>query len=315
MHGLVLFNGQPLSAERSLILSAAVIACFSGLFSALFVRDIIVQSDGLVVPAPPPTGEQQVRPPLRWYWENTVRKRVFWQVVLFTATFAFVRQTYRQFDMTLGKWSLRVLGPQAPIGLFYAVNPIIIVIMSPISALVLAAVNPYTMQIFGSLFSALSLFFLAGDASVLLIICTLALFTLGEAMYSSQTTPMILAMAPEALRATYSIMASVPIFASALVSAWMSGALLESYCPAPITTGTGSADAVHEAMRRCGLVWIWVAAVALLTPILLIALRRVIYTPDVRAKIDIALKRYREGERPAAPSRDDNDNVDDVIFE
>lgn len=300
MQGIVLFGGsKALSPERSLILSAAVVACFSGLFSALFVRDVVVQPDGTIVRGTT-AAEHEPRPPLRWYWENTFKKRAFWQVVLFTAAFAFVRQTYRQFDMTLGKWSLRVLGPAAPIGLFNAVNPTLIVFMSPISALVLAGVNPYLVQIVGSAFSALSLFFMSGDASVLLVVCTMALFTVGEAMYSSQTTPMVLAMAPDALRATYSVMASVPIFASALVSAWMSGALLTAYCPAPITVGAVTADEVHAAMRRCGRIWIWIAAVALLTPILLIALRRVIYTPEMRHRIDTALKRFGRG------GRDDN---------
>lgn len=309
-HGFLLLNGTPVSAERSLILSAAVVACFSGLFAALLVRDITVHADGHVTVAPATESSAlastRARPPLRWYWENTFKKRAFWQVVVFTATFAFVRQTYRQFDMTLGKWALRVLGPRAPIGLFYAVNPIIIVVMSPVSALVLAGFNPYTMQIVGSLFSSLALFFMAGDVSELLVVCTMALFTVGEAMYSSQTTPMVLAIAPQALRATYSILASVPIFASALVSAWMSGALLDTYCPAPIGIGAANGGDAHDAMRRCGLVWVWVAGVALLTPLLLLALRHWIYTDDVRYKIDIALKRYKDGERPAAPV-DDHD--------
>lgn len=296
MHQPLMLNNTPLSAERLLILSAAMVVCFAGLFVALLVRPIIVRADGTVFQGA--IAAQEPRS-LRWIWDNTVKKRVFWQVVLFAASFAFVKQIYRQFDMILSKWALRVLGPDAPIGLFYGINPLLIVVMAPVSAVVLSRFNPYTMQIVGSAFSAFALFFLSGDASELLVICTMALFTVGESMYSPQTSAIILAMAPESLQATYSVLATLPIYASAFATAWMSGALLDNYCSMPIT---GGAEGLREAMHRCGLMWVWIAAVALVTPVLLILLRCFIYTPEIRNRIDIALKRIT----------DENDNEIEV---
>lgn len=295
------------SPESLLIFSSAAAASLSGIVAALTLRDVTVRDDGAVLVAAGSAAEQAPalpRPPLRWYWENTVKKKMFWRVILFATVLAFVRQTYRQFDMTLNKWSLRVFGPDAPIGFFYAVNPGLIVVMAPISALVLKGFSPYLVQIVGSAFSALSLFFLSGEATELRVVCALALFTVGEAMYSSQSTPMILAMSPEVLRATYSVLASVPLFASALPSAWLGATLLGEYCPAPVAMINGTVEQLHAALHRCGIIWDWNAGIALLTPILLIAFWKVIYTAEVRHKIDVALRRTPDVARASDPPID-----------
>ena len=283
------------SSERLLILTGACITCISGLIAALAIRDITVLRDGsisfeptrtmktntdpLEIPPQKPAAIRccyWVRDGARFYWREMLCKRVFWQLVAFTTTLIFVRQIFRQFDTTLPKWTLRVLGSDAPIGSLYAINPTLIVVIAPLIAMCLPNVDLYSMIIGGSLISSLSIFLLAGKATIGSIVIALTIFSVGEAMYSPQTVTIVMAMSAENQEGTYSNLASLPVFISTLLVGIMSGSLMQNYCPAPLDP-----EDSHGA-RQCAYIWVVVASVALVTPLLLILFRWFIYTPDVK---------------------------------
>jgi len=305
-------RGYSASAERLLVLGGACATCLAGLLAALTLRDVemtregdvrerhaperlddagSLDTDALVEPEALAAAERGCcsrlgdclwRAPLakaRWYYRSTIKRRVFWQLIVFTTSMLFVRQIFRQLDTTLPKWTLRVLGADAPVGSLYSVNPTLIVVLAPLAAAVFGRKDIYWVIVGGSAISALSIFILAGKASLFGVVLALVAFTVGEAIYSPQVTTFVLALAPEGREGTYTSLASAPLFTSKILVGFMSGELLQRHCPAPVAAD----DA--DAARSCAVVWVVIAGVALITPVLLVALRCFIYTDDVRFHI------------------------------
>lgn len=282
------------SSERLLILLAACVTCASGLLSALLVRNVIVFSTGAIAIDP---GELEL---INWRRQGSqeteqpsccevLRGRTLWQVAAFTSSLLFARQIFRQFDTTFPKWVLRVQGETAPIGLFFAINPTLIVFMSPLFAHWLAGADIYTVQMAGSLVSALSVFLLS-FGSVGAVIGALVCFTVGEAIYSPTSTTIVMALSPNGQEGVYGSLSSVPLFLSALPFGIMSGKLTETYCPVDVSLAPDKAAAIE----RCGYIWVIVASVALVTPLLLLLLRRFIYTDTVRIILQNQTARHKE---------------------
>jgi MFS family permease len=296
----------------------------------------------------------------RLYMRATVGTRIFWQLVLFTSVMLPVRQVFRQLDATLPKWALRVLGPDAPIGSLYAINPSTIVFLAPIAALVFSRFDLYSVITGGATLSALSVFVLGAHPTVATVSLALFLFTLGEAIYSPQVVTFIMALAPDRSEGAYTSLANAPTFLSKILVGAMSGGLLANYCPhalssyddpplqkfsedshgapmpPPLTpalqlaneTGTAVANLIgesvgatltllanatattpaaaattaaatpaatplllakprHAAERDCATVWFVIAGVAVFTPVLLVLVRRCVYTERVKHALSV----------------------------
>lgn len=322
-------HGFSASAERLLIMSAACTTCFAGLLAALTIREVDVSREGSVRPrldlvaastfeddefdveegTPPaqkPLWRRVLSAPvdlLRWYYNTALKSRLFWQVVAFTTALMFVRQVFRQMDATLPKWTLRVLGPDAPIGRLYSINPTLIVLLTPLSSMLVDRWDIYNVIMAGSLVSALSVFMLAGKVTLLAEIVALCAFTVGEAIYSAQATTFIMTLAPDGREGTYAQISNALVFMSKVPVGLLSGELMERYCPAPVGDS-------YEKERRCSKVWLVIAFVALGTPILLLLLKRFIYSADVQHYISTQTHQVKSGTIVYS----DNDADDDADF-
>jgi dipeptide/tripeptide permease len=303
-----------MSNERILMFVAAVLTLLTAFVAGPFLRDVRVGDDGTVY-----VGEAIENPIeelgqagdnvdcsklgwrmfyeryIKWYWDNVFTKALFWKLVAFTISLVYIGQVYGQFDATLPKFALRVIGPNAPIGNFYAINPIVIMLLVWLSPVLLKYIDPYHLQIIGSFVSAISMFIVAllPDASGISL--ALIAFSVGEAMYSPQTSAFVMSMSPKGHEATFGLLASVPLFFSTLAIGYSSGILLADFCPEPEKAADSLLRTIAQQMAidRCGQIWNVVASIALVTPVLLVLFYRCIYTADVKASVAIHTHRFK----------------------
>jgi dipeptide/tripeptide permease len=86
-------------------------------------------------------------------------------------------------------------------------------------------------------------------------------FSLGEAFYSPRVYEYAAAIAPKGQEASYGALSYIPFLLAKLLVGTFSAALLAKYCPA-----------VGE--RQSGMMWLFLALMATIAPLGLLALRR-----------------------------------------
>jgi MFS family permease len=333
--GTVHYYEYSTSNERLLMIIASVFTLFPVFVSVAFMRRIRVGKDGTVhLEAPNATPLEDAGKPsenfkcsqmgwklfyeryIKWYWSNVFSQRLFWQLVTFMLSMVFVRQIYRQLEATMPKFALRVIGPHAPIGFFYSINPTVIMATIWLSPLLLRVIDPYTLQICGSFLSAISIYIIALMPNTAGITIANLAFSIGEAIYSPQTTAFVMSMSPQDHEGTYANLAAVPLFFSNIVIGHSSGSLLKNLCPEPIHSAAricenstslslsnttfcddqmGALLTIREqsALESCSQIWVVVASVGLATPLFLILLYRFIYTDDVKMRVAVNTNRFK----------------------
>ncbi len=140
-------------------------------------------------------------------------------------------------------------------------NPFIIVIFVPLIATFTRKVKVIDMMIVGSLLSALTTFVLAPGPDLTALIVYVALFSLGEAVWSSRFLEYVADLAPAGKVGAYMGLAGIPWFLAKFTTGLYSGSLLDAYVPA-----TGPEDS--------GTLWLIYGLIACASPIGLIAARR-----------------------------------------
>lgn len=204
-----------------------------------------------------------------------------------------VRLIFYHIHYTFPKYGIRELGEGAPIGRLWGVlNPVMIVVLTPIVGALTQRISAWRMIIVGSMISALSMFILAippqmfqglaegwfghliahtwlgissPTVSPLYVSITICFFflSIGEALWSPRLYEYTAAIAPKDQEASYMALSLLPYFIAKFFVGMFSGLMLEKYCPA-----TG--------VRHSEMIWFWVALMALITPVGMLFLRKYI---------------------------------------
>jgi dipeptide/tripeptide permease len=104
------------------------------------------------------------------------------------------------------------------------------------------------------------------------------LFTVGEAIWSPRLMEYTARIAPEGQEASYMTLSMLPKFISQPLVALMSGQLLANYVP--VQDKIGPDDEAGQVVQVVGdvsdhrMVWVWIAALAVTSPIGMIILRK-----------------------------------------
>jgi MFS family permease len=244
--------------------------------------------------------------------KSVVKDRIFWSFILVISLTVFVRFVFFHFHYTFPKYGLRVLGEGAKIGSIYGVlNPVLIVFLVPFVAHFTKKVSSYKLLIIGSLISSLSMFIAVipgeffvsltqtslgevvfvrwlGMADSLhalalnppaaaywpLIVC-IAVFTLGEAIWSPRLMQFTVEIAPKGKEGTYLALSVLPYFAAKFVAGPMSGILVKVYTPVTeVINSAGVKTTVVGDISQHYMVWVWIGAMALLSPLGLLIFRK-----------------------------------------
>ena len=184
----------------------------------------------------------------------------FHRFLVFLFLIGMIRIVFYHMHYTFPKYALRELGPGAKIGnLFGVLNPVMIVILTPLVAAYTVRVKSYSMIAIGSSFAALPVFFLAmsrewfsnlangwlgdlightwlglsGPVDPIYISITLFVFffSIGEAIWSPRLYQYTAAIAPRGQEGTYMALSLLPYFVAKLFVGMMSGRMLENWCP------------------------------------------------------------------------------------
>ncbi|HDR67771.1 MAG TPA: MFS transporter, partial [Bacteroidaceae bacterium] len=232
---------------------------------------------------------------------NVAKQPAFWKFMTLLAILLGVNYVFYHFHYTFPKYGIRVLGEGAKIGNIYGVlNPAIIVFFVPLIAWLTRKWSSYKMITIGSAISAASVFFVVlpdafykpladsipgrliwqewlavpegtdiSTISVYLALCLFVIFfTVGEAIWSPRLMEYTAKIAPKGQEGSYLSLSLLPKFISQPLVGFMSGKLLDVYTPATeVINEEGVKSLVVGDISNHYMLWIWVGAVAVISPL------------------------------------------------
>ncbi len=245
----------------------------------------------------------------------TVAKQpAFWKFMLLLAMLLGVNYVFYHFHYTFPKYGIRVFGEGAKVGTVYGVlNPVIVIFLVPLIGYLTRTWSSYLMITFGTILSAGSVFLVtiperfymplvdtwfgrliwqvwlgqdaATDPSKLALYIAftffVGIFTIGEAIWSPRLMEYTARIAPKGQEASYMSLSLLPKFLSQPLVAVMSGWLLARYVP--IVEATGVAEKTPPVVGDIShhhMVWLWVGAIAILSPLGMLLFKKWISCED-----------------------------------
>jgi MFS family permease len=217
------------------------------------------------------------------------KEQGFYRLIMFLLLIAFLKLIMMQMYYVFPAFGIRELGEGAPVGKLWAINAWIVIPAVPIIGALTQRFPAYLIVTIGGIISAGSVFIMAmppawfqsladtagtqwvahhylgltGPVNPYYV--TIGLFVIalsfGEAFYSPRVYEYASAIAPKGQEASYGALSYVPFLIAKLLVGTVSAALLAKYCP-------------EVGERHSGMMWLFVALMASVAPVGLIALRR-----------------------------------------
>jgi dipeptide/tripeptide permease len=234
-----------MKADNSWIVNVGVgAAILSTLITLLFIR-----SELQVYGAGESPTEAEKKPERKMPWvilREVVTQATFWRFIVLVSCVIGVRAVFLYMAILQPKYWLRVIGDDAPIGLFQAINPILIVVGLILFIPIANKFNIFKMLVFGGVISSISLFALVvpwrwfgGDLSVsysTMTVIQLIILSIGEIIWSPKLQEYTAAVAPPGQEGSYLGMSLLPYFVAKTFITLLSGHMLVRFCPEGIRT-------------------------------------------------------------------------------
>ncbi len=228
-------------ADNTWIVNIGVVtAVLCSLLTVLFIRS---EAQAMTAGEAQEPGEAQpVDRRLPWQiLGEVVRQSTFWRFLVLVSCLIGVRAVFLYMALLSPKYWLRVIGPDAPMGLFQAVNPILIVVGLILFIPLANKFNVYSMLVFGGIISSLSLFALVVpwrwmgadivSAYTTMTMVSLVVLSIGEIIWSPKLQEYTAAVAPAGQEGSYLGMSLMPYFLAKTFISLVSGHLLTRFCP------------------------------------------------------------------------------------
>jgi proton-dependent oligopeptide transporter, POT family len=226
---------------------------------------------------------------------TVITKKPFWIFIFMMAMLVPVKLVFYHFHYTWPTYGIRIFGEGAPVGNVYGVlNPLLIVYLTPLMAVLTKNVRSYTMLVIGTCISvgAVGIAILPPEwfaplmdtwvgelifdrwlgipvaervPLYLTLILFIIVFTFGEAIWSPRLMQFTAEIAPGGKEGTYIALSYLPYFGAKLIVGPMSGWLVKTYTPGGLATGVENYPDHH-------MVWIWIGGMAAITPVILITM-------------------------------------------
>mmetsp|Transcript_55698 Transcript_55698/g.166889 ORF Transcript_55698/g.166889 Transcript_55698/m.166889 type:complete len:341 (-) Transcript_55698:859-1881(-) len=187
---------------------------------------------------------------------ETASTKSFWRFLVVCLITLNVRMIFRHLDATLPKYLVREFGDDIPKGTIYAINPALIIILVPLVAAATTGVDPLLMIHHGSYISAASVFFLVFSTSIWSCILFVTVLSIGEAVWSPRLYEYTMKISKEGREGTYMALSSAPLFLAKLPVGFLSGLLLEKYCP-------------EEGPRESKTMWLIIGSLTASSPVIM----------------------------------------------
>jgi hypothetical protein len=172
---------------------------------------------------------------------EVVTQSTFWRFIVLVACVIGVRAVFLYMALLSPKYWLRVIGEQAPMGLFQSINPILIVVGLILFIPLANKFNIYWMLVVGGIISSVSLFALAvpwrwfgGNlvaSYTTMTMIQLVILSIGEIIWSPKLQEYTAAVAPPGQEGSYLGMSLMPYFVAKTFISLLSGHMLQRFCP------------------------------------------------------------------------------------
>ncbi|NLH48523.1 MAG: MFS transporter [Myxococcales bacterium] len=190
---------------------------------------------------------------------EVVREKAFWRLLVLIALLLGTRAVFTYIYLLMPKYWLRVIGPDAAIGTLNMINPIGIVIGLILFIPLTNKFNIFSMLVYGSMVSAISLFPMAlpwqylgsdiANAHYLMAILCMIFLTIGEVIWSPKLSEYTAAIAPPGQEGTYLGLTMVPWFLAKTVVSVLSGHMLVRWSPEKVDI-QGTLMPLQDAMKQ-----------------------------------------------------------------
>lgn len=170
-----------------------------------------------------------------------VREPALWRLLTLIALLLGVRAIFAYLYLLFPKYWLRTIGGEAAIGTLQAINPILIVVGIILFIPLVNRFRLFSMLVYGSMISGLSLFFLVmpwqwfssdlARAHYMMSIACMIVLSVGEVVWSPKLYEYTGAIAPRGQEGTYLGLSMVPWFLAKTMVSVFSGHLLVRWCP------------------------------------------------------------------------------------
>jgi len=241
--------GIRFSSSQMVFLVGAVVSCINVLL-ALSLREDAPKAD-----APKAT-----RSPLA-IAKGVLGERSFWVFMGFIALLTFVRLIFQHAHLTWPKYTIREFGAEFPFAYYWSINPAMIIVLTPIVTVITRRFAPYPVIVFGATISAISVFAMALSTTVFASVVFIVLLSIGEALWSPRLYEYTATIAPRGREASYMGLAEVPLFLAKPLVGYLSGYLLNKYCPT-----SGPRDSTQ--------MWLVIGLMTIAAPVVMLLFRR-----------------------------------------
>jgi proton-dependent oligopeptide transporter, POT family len=195
--------------------------------------------------------------------------KTFWRFTFFSLFLINLNAVFRHLDATLPTYLIREFGSNVPKGIIYSINPMIIIMITPVIAALTSQYAHYDMIKYGGYVTALSPFFLACSTSIWATIAFVTMLSFGEAIWSPRVYDYTMSISPEGREASFAALSAAPLFAAKIPVGLMSGLLLSRYLP-------------EHGKKDGQTMWLIIGLLTLSSPICITMLEKYIREPDHR---------------------------------
>ncbi|MCP5536035.1 MAG: MFS transporter [Akkermansiaceae bacterium] len=241
------------------------------------------------------------------FGENFVQ-RAFWVFILLIGITVFARLTFFHFHITWPSYGIRYFGQGSLVGnVFGVLNPLLIVFLVPVIAYLTRKVRSYWLLLIGTIISVASVGIVMvppdvfawltdswlgvmvydrwlevpvgnKDPYYMSMVIFVFVFSIGEAIWSPRLMQFTAEIAPPGREGSYISLAYLPYFASKFIVGPMAGMLLTNYAP------EFGVDGIYGYYPDHQMIWWWVGGTAALTPLGMLAFRKMYHIAEVRAE-------------------------------
>ena len=195
--------------------------------------------------------------------DSGCREPTFWGFMLFMSLLVLVKLIFQHAHQTWPKYTMRTLGDDFDWAFYWAINPAMVIVLTPIVTAVSRGFSAFRCIVGGAFVTASSVFFLVVSDSVVAQVAFVVTLSLGECIWSPRVYEYTATIAPPGREASYMGLSQIPMFFAKMLVGGMSGYLLTQYCPE-----TGE--------RQPHLMWTVIGLTTLIGPIAIVFLRRFI---------------------------------------
>ncbi|CAK9052120.1 unnamed protein product [Durusdinium trenchii] len=162
---------------------------------------------------------------------SILHDRGLWMVAAYSTCLVGVKAQWHHMNATMPKYLVRELGEDAPWGTVNSINYWICALLPPVVTLATAKWRNFPAIFLGSVVMSLSPAFMIFEVSIRATCAWLATMSVGEVIWSPRFNTYSADLSPDGKEGIFMVIAFTPQFLAGLPTGWLSGVLLETYCP------------------------------------------------------------------------------------